>query len=312
MKPWKLIRTLLFLVIAGVSIYAYRGQLENAAMRLTRAYFPCEQPITYRLLSFDKRFGISKADFLSAIKEAETIWEKPIGRELFTNAPNGNLNISLIYDYRQQATVKLRSLGLAIDGSRASYDALKAKYEALRADYEAKKSAYDASVEAFTKEQDAYNQEVAQSNARGGARRAEYDRLTAEQHSLEAEVEKIRQAESALNADIDNINALVVVLNRQAAALNLNVGAYNEIGASRGREFDEGVYKSGPEGEAIEIYQFDDRAKLVQVLAHELGHALGLPHIDDSDAIMYRLNQGENKKLSAEDLAALKALCRIE
>jgi predicted Zn-dependent protease len=48
------------------------------------------------------------------------------------------------------------------------------------------------------------------------------------------------------------------------------------------------------------------------VLAHELGHALGLDHNEDSKAIMYRLNNGINEKLTNTDLVALKALCGIK
>ncbi|MDO8521267.1 MAG: matrixin family metalloprotease [bacterium] len=312
MSGWKFFRTIFLLVIAGALFYAYQRPLENALGRLTRTYFPCEQPITYAVASFDERFGISKGDFFSAIKEAEIMWENPIGKELFNDAPDGSVTINLIYDYRQEATETLRSLGLTIDGSRDSYELLKEKYEGLRVDYETKRTAYDAFVAAFTQKQEDYNKEVSRLNAKGGAKRAEYERLVAEQRLFESEIEKIRRMEDDLNGTISELNALVVVLNRQASALNLNVGRYNEIGESRGREFDEGVYRSGPEGEAIDIYQFDDRGKLVQVLAHELGHALGLPHLEDSEAIMYRLNEGGNEGLSDADLVALKALCGVK
>lgn len=308
-RSFKHIIAIVFFVVL---VYAYRAPLQNGLERLSRVYLPCERPITYGVAAFDARFDITKADFLSAIREAEALWEKPIGKELFGESTDGTVKISLVYDYRQEATEKLRSLGLAIDGTRASYDVLKAKYDFLRAGFDAKKSAYEAVVEAFTQKQEAYNKEVARLNARGGAKRAEYDRLVALQGSFASDIEKIRRMEDDLNADIEEMNALVVVLNRQATALNLNVGEYNEVGASRGREFDEGIYRSGPEGAAIDIYQFDNRAKLVQVLAHELGHALGLEHLGDPEAIMYRLNQGENKKLSASDIVSLKTLCGIK
>ncbi|MBI4225347.1 MAG: matrixin family metalloprotease [Candidatus Sungbacteria bacterium] len=341
----KTVKTILLAGIAGALFFAYQDKVwnffgnfereriflspgvENLIGKFQRAPLPCEQPITYAIDAFDSRFGISKSDFLRAIQAAEQIWEKPIGRDLFAHASStstsfdsaqdklpraGNLKINLIYDARQQATETLRAYGITIRDSKESYAALKTSYEALLAEHSRDKAIFDAEITALNQREDKYNEEVAMWNSRGGAPKEEYDRLNAEKAEINALIAKADMMRGELNAKVDRINAMVLVLNRLAATLNLQVAQYNEIGSAGGTEFEEGVYRSGPDGQKIDIYQFDDRAKLVRVLAHELGHALGIDHLADPKAIMYRLNQGTNEKLTPDDLAALKKRCGIQ
>ena len=110
---------------------------------------------------------------------------------------------------------------------------------------------------------------------------------------------------------LNNINALVVVLNRLIFSLNIKVKKFNTIGALLGREFEEGTYKNDDTSREINIYQFDNEKKLARILTHEFGHALGLKHLENPKAVMYRLNNGINEKLTIEDILALKKHCSL-
>jgi len=304
----KVFNILLSLVILGTLFYQFRDFVFSP--------IPCAEPIPYNLGTFNTEFNISQKYFLSALSDAEAIWEKPFGKDLFTYLPEYSksdiLKINLIYDYRQQATSKLASLGIYVNDTRASYDTLKAKFTTLQAEYNTQKNIFDTRVADFNQKQKNYQAEVISWNKKGGAPQKEYDRLQITQSALEAESKELQTMQTKLNDMVDEINALVVVLNRLVGTLNLSVEKYNTVNTSRGESFEEGVYISDGSNRQIDIYEFSSRAKLVRVLAHELGHALNLDHVADPKAIMYELNQGENMTLTKADLAELNLKCATE
>ena len=234
----KILNILILLAVLGVVWYQFGDTI------LVR-FFPCKNPIDYTLGTFDAKCGISEKYFLSALADAEAIWEKPFGRELFVykdGAKDGNiLKVNLVYDYRQDATEKLEDIGISVENNKASYENLKSKLTALKAEYEKAKSSFNARVKTFNERQDAYEADVKYWNDRGGASKAEYEKLERERSALKAESEKLKAEQNRINEMVEEINAMVVVLNRLIATLNLSVEKYNTTNETRGEAFEEGV-----------------------------------------------------------------------
>lgn len=273
---------------------------------------PCTRPIEFSIDRFDSRFGISQEQFLDAVNLAALTWSDSVQKDLFRYVPlKGSLKINLIYDYRQQATEKLEDLGINISDSKSSYDSLKVRYDSMVTEYNLSKKVYDSKIADYEGQKQAYEQSVNYWNSRGGAPKSEAIKLNAQAESLNALAVQSNQRREAINDAVNNINILVVTLNRLGHELNLNVEDYNSIGQSRGEEFEEGLFVQQGRDKHIDIYEFSDQSKLVRVLAHELGHALGLEHVDDPDAIMYKLNQSKNERLTVADLVEIKQLCGV-
>lgn len=311
-KYYKIIQLIFTLALIGGLVFYFEDDLRLAKDYLIKAIDPCGQPLVYSIGGFDERFGLSQADFSRTIDEAAKIWQDPVNKKLFSLRPDGPLKINLIYDSRQAATDKLKTLGISIHNNRASYEILKDKYEALEKVYQTQKNELDNMVKYYEEQAASYKAEVSAANKRGGVNAEEHALLEQERKDLDKLVESIKAKKAAFNKTVEDLNAMASVINRLINGLNLTVKSYNTVGASSSGEFQAGQYVRDVSGERIDIYQFDDRAALIRVLAHELGHALGIEHLDNPQAIMYRLNESGNDKITADDIMALKKTCKLK
>lgn len=269
---------------------------------------PCDTPIEYSLGTFDTRFGISKVDFLADVAVAEKMWETAIGKDLFRYSSGGSLAINLMYDERQATADKNKQLSAQVSQTQAQANIAKVAFEDLKARYEAARDRYKSLSDAFASKLAAYNADVESWNRRGGAPSAEYKRLEAQKAELQALQDQAKAAMAEANALADQVNAKVNQYNTLVRSENSVIRTINQ---SADREFEQGEYVSDVDGRRINVYEFDGKNKLVRLLAHEMGHALGLDHNEDPDSIMYYLNQSKVIELSEADLASLKAVCRI-
>ena len=271
----------------------------------------CTSPVTYSIDSIDTRFGLSRSEFLQDLSVAESVWEVPAKRSLFTyQETGGEVKVSLVYDSRQESADKLKATNKRLETIKTAFDALSTQYDRIALDTKAEQSKNVADIAVYKQQESAFNSSVEAANARGGATPTELADFQTHTTILTDTFTRLHANEVRMNEKIRALNSIAGLLLQLATVLNSYVAQYNTaINATPA--FEEGVYTSAGNDQSIRVYEYLDRTQLTRVLAHEMGHALGLDHVADSTAIMYKVNKGTNLSATSADLTELQKACGI-
>lgn len=292
---------LLLIIISASSFFYYRDIILPPK--------PCTTVIEFSIGKFDTQFGLTQSQFVTYIEQATDPWEKVAGRELFKYSTSGNFKINLIYDERQKFTDGLEKQSTLIDKDRANFINLKNQYEALIATYYSQNSDFESQLKNFNERKADYNNRVNSFNDQGGATNIEYKNLEKERKSLETDIVNLDKIKDNLNSIVSQIKEIESTLASMAKKYNLKIQDFNLAVSLNAEEFSEGEYVSDLIGTSINVYHFDNDEKLISLLTHEFGHALGLEHVNDPDAVMYYLNNDKNLSLNNSDISELRRVC---
>lgn len=312
MKLLKRFFIFVILLLWAGFIYQHQDEIVGNIRSSVIHFFPCSIPLTYSLGGFDTRFDVTKEAFLDEIERSEKLWESAVGKELFTYVPDGgDITLNLIYDSRQATTEKLEEIDEGISDKQETYDTLYAEYLTLKERLRLQKADYHRKLWELEAIRTAYEKEVARWNKRGGAPQQDRERLEQQRDTINARVNQLNNQLASLNKTTESLNTLAVRINAVIDKLHLDIDKFNTTKATNGEEFSEGEYIRDTSGMRINIYQFSDGIKLSRVLTHEFGHALGLKHVTEAWAIMYRMNEGKSDKLAESDKAELMRACHV-
>ena len=297
-------KNILNLIIIGLLAYFSWTFLEKAGIVGPSV---CEKTLAYSIGNIDPKFSISKQALVDSLQRSENIWEDSFGLNLFEYKEGAKFKVNLIYDERQAKTEAEKKERMTLDKLEAVYENSSSEHDTLYAEYQNKVVIFERDASAYSQDLESYNNKVSFWNQKGGTPRNAFNDLEIEKERLDAKFKIIESQRQELNGLIASLNQVTSVSNSLADQYNKNVETYQDrFGESS--EFNQGEYYDG----SISIFQFDDTDELSMVLAHEMGHALGLDHVENPKSVMYYL-MGEQVlnpvSLTEEDIYALKMIC---
>ena len=279
----------------------------------------CTFPLRWRVARIDSEFGLSAVDASATVERAAGLWERATGRELFERDDAAGFPIAFVFDGRQAAANELAEQRAAIAEREREILAQEAGLSARRDRFNREQAEYTSRLNAFNQWAASHNAVVRQWNRDGNIPdeilselRANDDRLRLEEAKLSQEGRVVQAEGDALSADLDAFADQVEEHQRRADMLD-RVFATGSVLAGR---FLQGATADGrviPTLREIQIFQFDDLDHLELVMAHELGHSLGLSHAEQATAVMAEEHElaGASRAngIHAADLAALREIC---
>ncbi|MBK9032211.1 MAG: matrixin family metalloprotease [Myxococcales bacterium] len=242
----------------------------------------CDAPIEYALGALDPRFGLGRKQALRAIATAAASWARLAGRPLFRYSPRSAFKIDFVFDERQEMMVERIEGRDPIVEVRRRHTELRAERDRALFAYEERRRAYEASVATW--------------NQQGGA-------PPDVKRELDAEKQRLRAEQARVDGMLPRLEALAFFINSRGR--QADPADYPHLLAGRTRREASGTRVTKLR---IEIYMFRGWARLPAVLAHELGHSLGMNHVAAADAIMYG-GPAYGPETSADDATALARVC---
>jgi len=272
---------------------------------------PCQDPLTITVGEIDDRFGITESEVIATIKNVSEKWSEDVGIPVVSYSESGEIELHLRYDVQQQMTDRERQFRNRLQMKEYQIEALETNYLESVENFEEWNDEYQRESERVQEMLNQLNAWIEQVNSEGGFNSEQLEILKERRASVDRLSGRMEQSGVELTERVNDINNELRQMNRMIEEKNMLIQEYNET-FSGTRRFTQGSYEQSENGKWINIFQFTNREELELVIAHEIGHALGLEHVENPASVMHHL-MGQQPKtelvFTEEDRYALESAC---
>lgn len=272
----------------------------------------CAEPLTFRVGNIDERFSITKDEVAGLMEEVAEIWSDAADTTVIEYDESGEISVNLVYAEEQQLSDRERQHRDRLEHEEFSITVLENEYQRMNREYETAVQQYDEDSRELQQSINRLNQWVRQKNEQGGFNEEDLKQFERRKAEIEQVKSDLAQRERMLKQKSAELSEKITFLNQKVKAKNRLVDEYNREFTGI-RKFTQGAYEWTNNSRTINIFHFLDKDELRLVIAHEMGHALGIGHVQNPESVMHELMESQNQRdleLTDEDINALKNICR--
>ena len=270
---------------------------------------------------------ITKKELEQIIKEIEYIFESTLKKNIFDYSNDGK-PIDILYVPNTQLEDKISKKLELIKKKKEKIEELQEYFPSKKREIEVSQDDLNGQIKVINQKVEDLNSYIKNVNSRKNVTKEEYSKIEEYVKNEKYEINNYLKEKDKSYQNLQNIlnsyNQKVVAFNNLVRESNSLIKELESLGRDiktvNGRTFGiketvlKTYYKDGKEVKEstttnsmnkIEIYNFDSLEHLKVILAHEIAHLIGVPHIDEEGALMNPILQ-ENQKsrlhLTSEDI----------